>query len=179
MLRGRVVVHGHGRKPPPVTLSADMLQSTSGAIWEKPWLHCGGGWPHGDVPIMHRVWVAARLDIARHWIRTHPSDGGYRPSRMLRALLIEIFGDTFANTPMIAGRAHRAGLSAHDDTADGLHATLMGVVRAMDRDETLALIRVYPELAGHGSDLESGISAAIVQIGDITQARLASKFEES
>ena len=55
----------------------------------------------------------------------------------------------------------------------------MGVVRAMDRDEMLALIRAYPKLAGHRSNLGSGISAAIAQIGDITQARLASQFEKS
>ena len=95
-----------------------------------------------------KVWVATRLDIARHWIRTHPPDGGYRPSHMPRALFVERFGDIFEHTPTIAERAHRAGLSAIDDTADGLLTNLMGVVRAMDRDEKLALIRAHPELAG-------------------------------
>jgi allantoinase len=95
-----------------------------------------------------KVWVATRLDISRHWIRTHPPDGGYRPSRMPRALFVEYFGEVFEHTPAIAERAHRAGLAAADDTADGLHATFMGVVHAMDRDEKLALIRAHPELAG-------------------------------
>jgi OHCU decarboxylase len=95
-----------------------------------------------------KVWVATRLDIARHWIRTHPPDGGYSPSRMPRALFVEVFGDIFEHTPAVAERAHRAGLSAIDDTANGLHTTLMGVVRAMNRDEKLALIRTHPELAG-------------------------------
>jgi chitin deacetylase len=95
-----------------------------------------------------KVWVATRLDIARHWIRMHPPDGGYRPSRMPRALFVERFGDIFEHTPAVAERAHRAGLSAADDTADGLHTTLMGVVRAMAGDEKLALIRAHPELAG-------------------------------
>jgi len=95
-----------------------------------------------------KVWVATRLDIARHWIRMHPPDGGYRPSRMPRALFVERFGDIFEHTPAVAERAHRAGLSAADDTADGLHTTLMGVVRAMASDEKLALIRAHPELAG-------------------------------
>ena len=36
-----------------------------------------------------RVWVATRLDIARHWIATHPPTGGYEPSRMPRALSVE------------------------------------------------------------------------------------------
>jgi OHCU decarboxylase len=95
-----------------------------------------------------KVWVATRLDIARHWIRMHPPDGGYRPSRMPRALFVERFGDIFEHTPAVAECAHRAGLSAADDTADGLHTTLMGVVRAMAGDEKLALIRAHPELAG-------------------------------
>jgi OHCU decarboxylase len=94
------------------------------------------------------VWIATRLDIARHWIRTHAPAGGYRPSRMPRALFIERFGDVFEHTPVIVERAHRAGLSGIDNTADGLRTTLMGVVRAMDRDEKLALIRAHPELAG-------------------------------
>jgi chitin deacetylase len=95
-----------------------------------------------------KVWVATRLDIARHWIRTHPPRGGYVPSRMPRALFVERFGDVFEHTPQIADRAHRAGLSAAHDTADGLHAALVRVVQAMTRDEKLALIKAHPELAG-------------------------------
>ena len=33
-----------------------------------------------------------RLDIARHWVATHPPAGGYVPSRMPRALFAERFG---------------------------------------------------------------------------------------
>jgi OHCU decarboxylase len=95
-----------------------------------------------------QVWVATRLDIARHWIGTHPPAGGYRPSHLPRALFVERFGDIFEHTPEVAERAHRAGLAPADDTPDGLHTTLMGVVRAMSRDEQLALIRAHPELAG-------------------------------
>jgi OHCU decarboxylase len=94
------------------------------------------------------VWVATRLDIARHWIRTHPPANGYRPSRLPRALFVELFGDIFEHTPAIALRAHGAGLTAAHDTADGLHGALMRVVTAMTRDEQLALIRAHPELAG-------------------------------
>jgi OHCU decarboxylase len=95
-----------------------------------------------------KVLITTRLDIARHWVRTHPPAGGYKPSRMPRALFVEAFGDVFEHTPGVAERAHRAGLSAIDDSTDGLHTTLMGVVRAMDRDDKLALIRAHPELAG-------------------------------
>ena len=94
------------------------------------------------------VWIATRLDIARHWIRTHPPTGGYRPSRMPRALFVERFGDIFEHTPQIAERAHRAGLVAEHDTADGLHGALLRAARSMRRDEKLELIKAHPELAG-------------------------------
>jgi chitin deacetylase len=95
-----------------------------------------------------KVWVATRIDVARHWIRTHPPKGGYVPSRMPRALFVERFGDIFERTPQVAERAHRAGVTTAQDTADGLHAALMRVVQQMSRDEKLALIRAHPELAG-------------------------------
>jgi chitin deacetylase len=95
-----------------------------------------------------KVWVATRLDIARHWIKTHPPKGGYVPSRTPRALFVERFGDVFEHTPQIAERAHQTGLAVAQDTADGLHAALMRVVQRMSRDEKLALIRAHPELAG-------------------------------
>ena len=95
-----------------------------------------------------KVWVATRLDIARHWIKTHPPAGGYRPSKMPRALFVERFGDIFEHTPQIAERAHRAGLTTAANTAEGLHAALVAVMRQMTRDEKLALITAHPDLAG-------------------------------
>jgi chitin deacetylase len=95
-----------------------------------------------------KVWVATRLDIARHWVRSHPPAGGYRPSRMPRALFVERFGDIFEHTPAIAERAHRAGLSASEDDPAGLHKALMRTVRELSRNEKLALIGAHPELAG-------------------------------
>jgi OHCU decarboxylase len=94
------------------------------------------------------VWVATRLDIARHWIRSHPPQGGYKPSRMPRALFIERFGDVFEHTPVIAEMAHRAGLSVQHDTADGLHAALVVAMRALPVSQKLALIKAHPDLAG-------------------------------
>ena len=95
-----------------------------------------------------KVWIATRLDIARHWIKTHPPAGGFRPSRTPRALFVEQFGDIFEHTPQIAERTHLAGLTRESDAADALHAALMRTVQAMSQDEKLALIRAHPELAG-------------------------------
>ncbi|MFT4096100.1 MAG: allantoinase PuuE [Rhodoblastus sp.] len=95
-----------------------------------------------------RVWVATRLDIARHWIRTHPPKGGYVPSRMGRALFTDVFADIYEHTPQIASGAHAKGLSRAQDTAGGLHAAMVAVAGAMPRDAKLALIRAHPDLAG-------------------------------
>ncbi|MFN3890826.1 MAG: allantoinase PuuE [Beijerinckiaceae bacterium] len=94
------------------------------------------------------AWVATRLDIARHWIRRHPPTGGWRPSRMSPAIFIEVFGDVFEHTPQIAARAHAQGFTSAQDTASGLHAALVEQMRAMSRDEKLALILAHPDLAG-------------------------------
>ncbi len=95
-----------------------------------------------------QVWVASRLAIARHWIASHPPPGGYQPSRMPRGLFLERFGDIFEHSPHIAERAHRTGLSVNEDTALGLHASLVAQMRAMGRDDKLALINAHPDLAG-------------------------------
>lgn len=94
------------------------------------------------------VWVARRLDIARHWISRHPPPGGYKPSRMPRALFLERFGDVFEHTPQIALNVHGAGLSARHDSAQGLAQAMSAAMRALPRDEKLALIRAHPDLAG-------------------------------
>ena len=94
------------------------------------------------------VWVATRLDIARHWVREHAPEDGYKPSRMHRALFVERFGDIFEHTPQIAEATHRAGLDASHDTPDALHAAMTRQMHALDRDAKLALIRAHPELAG-------------------------------
>ena len=57
------------------------------------------------------VWVATRLDMARHWIKTHPPTGGYDPKRMPRALFAEVYAAAFGSRDA-AEAAHRKGLSA-------------------------------------------------------------------
>ena len=95
-----------------------------------------------------QVWVATRLDIARHWVKHHPPKGGYRPSRMSPALFVEVFGDIFEHTPQIAARAHALGFTGAQDTASGLHAALVAQMRAMSAEEKRALILAHPDLAG-------------------------------
>ncbi|WP_237476498.1 allantoinase PuuE [Lichenibacterium dinghuense] len=105
-----------------------------------------------------RVWVARRIDIARHWVRTHPPAGGYRPSRMGEVLFVAVFGDTFEHTPEIARAAHRAGLGPAEDAADGLHAAMVRAMRALPRSARRALIDAHPDLAGRLA-LAKGLTA--------------------
>jgi OHCU decarboxylase len=94
-----------------------------------------------------RVWVATRLDVARHWIRRH-RPAGLTPSRMSRALFGELYGDVFEHSPWIPEAAHEAGLNPAQDSAEGLHAALVQVLAGAPRERKLALIQAHPDLAG-------------------------------
>lgn len=93
------------------------------------------------------VWIARRIDIARHWIRHHRPDG-VKPSTMSRAVFVELYGDVFEHSSWIAERAHEAGFTTTQDTAEGLHAAMVQVLSEATREQKLALIRAHPDLAG-------------------------------
>jgi OHCU decarboxylase len=92
-----------------------------------------------------RVWVATRLDIARHWIRNH-RPAGLVPSRMTRAVFVELFGTVAEHSPWLAESAH-AGLTPANDSAEGLHRAFAQALRAADRERKLLMIRAHPDLA--------------------------------
>ncbi len=94
------------------------------------------------------AWVATRLEIARHWIRTHPPEGGYVPSRLPPALFMERFGGVWEHSPWIAERTFAKELTAAQDSADGLHALMCRVMRAATPAEQRALVLAHPDLAG-------------------------------
>jgi OHCU decarboxylase len=93
------------------------------------------------------VWVARRIDIARHWIRNH-RPVYLKPSTMSRAVFVEAFGDIFEHSAWIAERAYDSGLTPAQDTAEGLHAVMVHVLSEASREQKLALIRAHPDLAG-------------------------------
>jgi OHCU decarboxylase len=107
------------------------------------------------------VWLARRIDIARHWAARHPAEA-LRPSTMSAAQFLTRFGDIFEDTPEIALRAWQAGLTAREDSAEGLHAALVGALRGLPAERQRALIRAHPELAGR-----------LAQAGQLTQASTA------
>jgi OHCU decarboxylase len=95
-----------------------------------------------------RAWVARRIDIARHWIARHPPSGGYRPSRLSRALFVERFGAAVEHSPWVAEAAFDAGLPADCDSAAGLAAALGTALRAAPPVRQWAVIEAHPDLAG-------------------------------
>ena len=81
-----------------------------------------------------KVWIATRIDIARHWARTHPYEApALVPSQMARQEFIDRFGSIFEHSPWIAERAWEGELGPVNDTATGLHFALRTQFRAGDR----------------------------------------------
>ena len=95
-----------------------------------------------------RVWVATRLDIARHWIAHHPPAGGYRPSALPRGLFMELYDGVWEHSPWIVEATHAAGLTAEQDSAEGLHAAMTRAMRAGSAQQRRALLEAHPDLAG-------------------------------
>lgn len=95
-----------------------------------------------------RVWVATRLDIARHWVRHHPPTGGYVPSRISRALFMERFGGVWEHSPWIAAATFETGLTTAEDSAEGLHAAMARAMRAGTNGQHRDLVMAHPDLAG-------------------------------
>ena len=110
------------------------------------------------------VWFARRVDIARHWLAYHAPEG-LTPSRMNRAIFVERFGDVFEHSPWIARAAWRAGLTAQENTAQGLHRAMVRAMREGDTDHQLALIRAHPDLAGRLMAAELTADSAREQSG--------------
>jgi urate oxidase len=94
------------------------------------------------------VWIAKRIDIARHWREHFPYAPGLQPSRMDRDAFVKTFGGVFEHSPFIAERAYDRGLAAAHDSAPGLAGAMATAFRRASDDERLAILRAHPDLAG-------------------------------
>jgi len=65
---------------------------------------------------------------------------------MDRAAFLARFGGVFEHSPWVAEGAWDAG--SIPDTAEGLHAAMVAVLRAAPREKQLALLNAHPDLAG-------------------------------
>ena len=96
-----------------------------------------------------KVWIARRIDIARHWIEHHPYQApDVRPSQLALDDFTALYGSVFENSEWVAERAFRRELGPAHDTATGLHAVMCQVFRGADEDERLGVLRAHPDLAG-------------------------------
>jgi OHCU decarboxylase len=96
-----------------------------------------------------KVWLARRIDIARHWREHHPYQApSLRPSRMGREDFVEKFGGVFEHSPWVAERAFELELGPAHDSAGGLHNALCRVFRSAGDSERLGVLKAHPDLAG-------------------------------
>ncbi len=96
-----------------------------------------------------KVWFARRIDIARHWQKTHPAPKRtLSPSRMEKSVFVETFGSIYEHSPWIAERAFDDELGPAHDTALGLSNALARKFRSASEDERLAVLNAHPDLAG-------------------------------
>ena len=96
-----------------------------------------------------KVWLARRIDIARHWMEHHPYQAPkLRPSRMEGAEFVERFGSIFEHSPWIAEGAWEMELGPAHDSAGGLHNALCRAFRSASEEERLGVLTAHPDLAG-------------------------------
>ncbi|WP_062210172.1 allantoinase PuuE [Aureimonas sp. AU12] len=94
------------------------------------------------------VWVATRADIARHWRAEFPYRPRIQPSRLERAVFLDLFGGVFEHSPVIAERAFDGELGPAHDTAAGLASAMTATFRRASAQERLAILKAHPDLAG-------------------------------
>jgi OHCU decarboxylase len=111
-----------------------------------------------------RVWIARRIDIARHWAQHHPYEAPELvPSEMDRTQFVGHFGSIFEHSPWIAERAFDGELGPANDTATGLHFALRTQFRAATDEERLDLIKAHPDLAGKLAQAKRLTAASIAE----------------
>jgi OHCU decarboxylase len=96
-----------------------------------------------------KVWLARRIDIARHWRENHPYEpAALRPSRMTHEEFVAQFGGIFEHSAWIAERAYELELGPAHDSAGGLHNALCRMFRGASETERLGVLNAHPDLAG-------------------------------
>jgi OHCU decarboxylase len=96
-----------------------------------------------------KVWLARRIDIARHWQEVNPyQPAALRPSKMEFETFVHTFGGVFEHSPWIAERAYELELGPAHDTSGGLHNALCRIFRSASETERLSVLNAHPDLAG-------------------------------
>jgi len=96
-----------------------------------------------------KVWIAKRIDIARHWAEHHPYVAPkLQPSILPKDDFMALFGGVFEHSEWIAERAFEGELGPANDSAIGLHFALRTQFRAASVEERLGVLNAHPDLAG-------------------------------
>ena len=96
-----------------------------------------------------KVWIAKRIDIARHWLDRHPYvEPDVRPSQLPYDDFSALYGNIFEQSEWVAERTYHGELGPAHDTATGLHAAMCLVFRSASDEERLGVLRAHPDLAG-------------------------------
>ncbi len=95
------------------------------------------------------VWIAKRIDIAEHWIKTHPFvSPSVCPSALPKDDFLSLFGGVFEHSEWVAERTFDAELAPANDCAKGLSAAMNRHFRAANESDRLAVLKAHPDLAG-------------------------------
>ncbi|TNE63557.1 MAG: allantoinase PuuE [Rhodobacteraceae bacterium] len=94
------------------------------------------------------VWTPRRIDMARHWAKTHPHTRKTRPSQMSQEDFVAKFGGVFEHSPWVAERAWTLELGPAHDSAVGVHSVLCRAFRAASEAEKDGVLIAHPDLAG-------------------------------
>jgi OHCU decarboxylase len=96
-----------------------------------------------------KVWIARRIDIARHWMEKHPyKPHHFVPSQMAKVDFVAKFGGVFEHSPWVAERAYELELGSAFDSAEGLHSAMTRCFRRANEAERLGVLVAHPDLAG-------------------------------
>jgi OHCU decarboxylase len=95
------------------------------------------------------VWIAKRIDIARHWQMHHPPHWPDRvPSEMSKEDFVATFGGIYEHSPWVAERAYHLELGSAHNTAIGLGHAMARVFRSADQTKQMGVLTGHPDLAG-------------------------------
>jgi len=96
-----------------------------------------------------KVWIAKRIDIARHWARHHPYQAPVVvPTTLMKDDFLALFGGIFEHSEWVAERTYENELGPANDTPYGLFFAMRTQFRAASQDERLEVIKAHPDLAG-------------------------------
>ncbi|MFD1940851.1 allantoinase PuuE [Paradevosia shaoguanensis] len=126
-----------------------------------------------------KVWIARRIDIARHWAKEHPyTMPSIVPSQMEKPAFMARFGGIFRNGQWIAERAWDGELGPANDSPYGLFFALRTQFRSGTDDERVNVLKGYTELNNRISAARIVEDEAQAQSLDVMTARQQSRMLE-